>query len=340
MEALPPPPKAGYLWKKGGGSSLFGRRNWKRRYFRVEAGELSYYDNEHQQKALSTISLRVPPKEEPWIWVVAGADASKSRRLVLQANFGDGTQLSISGDMSAAEEQLLCDWRKAIKNHALFAQGKLVIETGADESAAALQAPDSPSCPLVEIQTGEDSEPEVDEVACDDEEDDYSEITTPRGSPVSKGLGAPSLHDGIHGNMSPSTKAKAPSTKRGWLWKKGTASSSTGRRSWKRRWFVLHGPLLRYYDKEVFPSNQDTIEPLWTGDLGAARLTPEGELHAEDHVDAKNRHTLEVNFKDRILKLATAQDTPEEQGLQVLTMWRRSFEEHHSFFCSRFEHDV
>ncbi|KDO22015.1 hypothetical protein SPRG_12224 [Saprolegnia parasitica CBS 223.65] len=36
--------KAGVLHKKGSGAGLFGRRNWKPRYFELTATHLSYYD--------------------------------------------------------------------------------------------------------------------------------------------------------------------------------------------------------------------------------------------------------------------------------------------------------
>ena len=34
----------------------------------------------------------------------------------------------------------------------------------------------------------------------------------------------------------------------GFLWKKGRGESSIGRRNWKKRWFVLDGQLLHYYE--------------------------------------------------------------------------------------------
>ena len=40
---IPPAPKSGHLEKKGGGTSLFGRRSWHKRYFILREGKLSYY---------------------------------------------------------------------------------------------------------------------------------------------------------------------------------------------------------------------------------------------------------------------------------------------------------
>ena len=59
----------GFLWKKGKGSSVGGRRNWKQRYFVISASpssalqsigtyELAYYDDEARTKKLGTIDLR------------------------------------------------------------------------------------------------------------------------------------------------------------------------------------------------------------------------------------------------------------------------------------------
>jgi hypothetical protein len=34
----------------------------------------------------------------------------------------------------------------------------------------------------------------------------------------------------------------------GYLYKKGTGSSAIGRKNWKRRWFLLEGAALSYYE--------------------------------------------------------------------------------------------
>ena len=39
-------PSAGFLFKKGGGTSTLGRRTWKPRYFEVRQRVLYYYANE------------------------------------------------------------------------------------------------------------------------------------------------------------------------------------------------------------------------------------------------------------------------------------------------------
>ena len=56
--------------------------------------------------------------------------------------------------------------------------------------------------------------------------------------------------------------------KEGYLEKRGKGSSALGRQNWKRRWFVLEGSSLSYYDKENSSKpikslpirNSDTVE--------------------------------------------------------------------------------
>ncbi len=52
-------PMAGWLWKKGHGSTwLFGRRNWKRRWFLLDGPTLSYHKSERLgQKSLGVIDM-------------------------------------------------------------------------------------------------------------------------------------------------------------------------------------------------------------------------------------------------------------------------------------------
>lgn len=41
---------SGWLLKKGSGKGVFGRRNWKRRFFRLEGHTLSYFTNARETK--------------------------------------------------------------------------------------------------------------------------------------------------------------------------------------------------------------------------------------------------------------------------------------------------
>ena len=48
----------GYLTKKGGGTSLFGKKNWKKRWFVLRKDlKLSYYDNEDENHLKGTIDV-------------------------------------------------------------------------------------------------------------------------------------------------------------------------------------------------------------------------------------------------------------------------------------------
>ena len=52
-------------------------------------------------------------------------------------------------------------------------------------------------------------------------------------------------------------------------------------------------------------------------------------------MDKKNRRILEIQFADRILKLATAADLSDiavDEGEEVLGMWCTAFEEHHAYY--------
>ena len=48
----------GFLVKKGGGTSTFGRKNWKKRYFRLYPKYLRYFPNHDDREWLGQVSLR------------------------------------------------------------------------------------------------------------------------------------------------------------------------------------------------------------------------------------------------------------------------------------------
>jgi len=59
----------------------------------------------------------------------------------------------------------------------------------------------------------------------------------------------------------------------GYLYKKGTGSSAIGRKNWKRRWFLLEGAALSYYES----FNHDTGEPIdlkGTVQVNSLRIEP------------------------------------------------------------------
>jgi len=48
----------GYLWKKGGGTSMFGKKNWKKRWFALHTDlKLSYYDDENENHLKGVIHI-------------------------------------------------------------------------------------------------------------------------------------------------------------------------------------------------------------------------------------------------------------------------------------------
>jgi hypothetical protein len=44
--------KTGYLQKRGGGTSVFGRKSWKRRFFVLDGPHLSYFETEDKAEAI------------------------------------------------------------------------------------------------------------------------------------------------------------------------------------------------------------------------------------------------------------------------------------------------
>ena len=55
--AMMGPQRRGWLEKKGGGTSVFGRSNWKKRFFVLELNVLSYFDKEDDVKSLGDIPI-------------------------------------------------------------------------------------------------------------------------------------------------------------------------------------------------------------------------------------------------------------------------------------------
>ena len=49
--------KVGFLMKKGGGTSILGRRSWKKRFFRLTAGTIVYYKNDKAKKPQGMIPI-------------------------------------------------------------------------------------------------------------------------------------------------------------------------------------------------------------------------------------------------------------------------------------------
>jgi len=119
-----------------------------------------------------------------------------------------------------------------------------------------------------------------------------------------------------------------PNPKSGYLWKKagGKAGSSPRRSNWNRRWFVLQGSKLEYYEDQASESNRT---PSWEGDLSHANVDPETHtLECNVAFDEKSRrYVLSVRFEDRVLRIGTAKDIAEEdkeEQLKRLKQWEWS----------------
>ena len=119
-----------------------------------------------------------------------------------------------------------------------------------------------------------------------------------------------------------------PNPKSGYLWKKagGKAGSSPRRSNWNRRWFVLQGSKLEYYEDQASESN---LTPSWEGDLSHANVDPETHtLECNVAFDEKSRrYVLSVRFEDRVLRIGTAKDIAEEdkeEQLKRLKQWEWS----------------
>ncbi len=86
--------KRGFLAKKGKGESIFGRRNWKKRWFLldVDAGYLQYFSTENESEEKGTlflsdvIPLSIQPNSKRYGFVL---QTKSGRRLDLQANSQD-----------------------------------------------------------------------------------------------------------------------------------------------------------------------------------------------------------------------------------------------------------
>jgi len=108
----PPVGLEGYLSKQGGGSSTFGRRNWKVRYFTLKNGVLSYYADKKEAQAnqppkgsfhvLSITSIKTMPHKDKKF-------ANQCHREIVLPN----RSLVVCCD----QEEILKKWVDAINSH-------------------------------------------------------------------------------------------------------------------------------------------------------------------------------------------------------------------------------
>ena len=97
--------KVGFLMKKGGGKSMLGRRNWKKRYFRLTDSYLLYYKSDKSKKPAgcmpvdSAVRVSAPKNEKYYTYFVVSRSGEV---LELRAHDLDG----------------MAEWKVAIENAA------------------------------------------------------------------------------------------------------------------------------------------------------------------------------------------------------------------------------
>jgi hypothetical protein len=94
-----PTPLCGWLWKKGTGSSFFGRRNWKRRFFRLRHGELSYHEQSGEgSPPLGTHSLHNTRSRKGWLWSQERRE-NKDGRFVIKLTLPGGEEVRVGASL-------------------------------------------------------------------------------------------------------------------------------------------------------------------------------------------------------------------------------------------------
>ena len=106
----------------------------------------------------------------------------------------------------------------------------------------------------------------------------------------------------------------------GYMEKKGGGTSFMGRRSWKKRWFVLDSKSIKYYPtREIAHSKPDTF-------LGEIILTAQKPLQVEDRYVSETRkdvpHFLLTSASGRVYEFRTmdvaSHDVLEENIISAL----------------------
>ena len=135
-----PAPVEGYLWKKGHGSSILGRRNWSRRYFRLIGGSLSYSETEFSTIPIHRYDLTKPLTEFPWL--IKRSRSNKSLRAFLEVKLGDGCIIFGSDskrEVGDPEALIVGEWADAMLDHVTYYSKKA--------TASPMGSPQSPHSP-------------------------------------------------------------------------------------------------------------------------------------------------------------------------------------------------
>lgn len=102
----------GMLEKKGGGSTTFGRRNWKKRYFILQDNELAYYDTYDKER---DIPMSLKGTIDLVGSTVKRSDAHRDRKFVFEVKPKDGKSVLLCTE----DDKPLHLWMKALKLAAL-----------------------------------------------------------------------------------------------------------------------------------------------------------------------------------------------------------------------------
>jgi myosin X len=247
--------KAGWLSKMGGGSSTFGRANWKRRWMTLKGGELFYHETEEDDaKVLGIVDIQgceqiVNSRDE---------EIGIKKEFCFAINTKDGAKKGKSGKsrtyfMSCESQEECDDWCETLNSVAgktddeiremmmtarvdpRNAQG--TIEADDITSVSGVEKTDAEGHPVFIVETQGRVEKFI--AADADDMDDWIRVLKPT---------ARAEGDEDEGEVS----------EEGWMFKGGGEKGLTK----KRRYFVLRGEVLHYYAAKNDPSSLKGTIPL------------------------------------------------------------------------------
>jgi len=130
VQTLPPAPMEGCLFKKGGGTSMLGRRNWNKRWLVLSGGTLVYYNSEkappkrggERSQAMKTFSLDAKPAVNiaTAVRLISAPKIDAPQRQVLEVDLPGTTPTTISLSCNSREEANMEQWKRAFEQHLLY----------------------------------------------------------------------------------------------------------------------------------------------------------------------------------------------------------------------------
>ena len=248
--------KAGWLTKMGGGTSTFGRANWKRRWMTLKGGELFYHETEEDDaKVLGIVDIQGCEQivngaveelgiKKEFAFAIHTRDAAKkegkagkSRTYFMscesqeECNDWCETLNSAAGKTDEEIREMMMTARVDPRN----AQG--TIEADEVTSVTGVEKTDAEGHPVFIVMTQNRVEKFI--AADADDMDDWIRVLRPT---------ARADADDEEGEV----------TEEGWMFKGGGDKGLTK----KRRYFVLRGEVLHYYAAKGDPSSLKGTIPL------------------------------------------------------------------------------